>query len=67
MSIKIYEQLKIIREEQGLTQLQLSKLCGIKPQNISRYERGESNLTLSNLEKILKALKHKIILKKIVP
>jgi len=45
-----------IREEKGLTQVQLSKLAGLHRAYIGHIERGEKNIGLKNLEKIAKAL-----------
>ena len=46
-----------IREEKGLTQVQLSKLAGMHRAYIGQIERGEKNIGVKNLEKIAKALR----------
>ncbi len=46
------EQIKILRECQGLTQEALAALIGIKRENISRYESGERNPPIKVLVKM---------------
>ncbi len=46
-----------IREEKGLTQVQLGKLAGLHRAYIGQIERGEKNLGLKNLQRIAKALR----------
>ena len=46
-----------IREEKGLTQVQLSTLAGLHRAYIGHIERGEKNIGLKNLQKIAKALR----------
>lgn len=41
--MKFGQKLKILREERGLTQEDLSKMIGVSSKTISRYESGESN------------------------
>ena len=41
--MKFGQKLKILREEQGLTQEDLAKMVGVSSKTISRYESGESN------------------------
>ena len=41
--MKFGQKLKILREEQGLTQDDLAKMVGVSSKTISRYESGESN------------------------
>jgi len=45
-----------IREEKGLTQVQLSKLASLHRAYIGHIERGEKNIGLKNLQKIANAL-----------
>ena len=40
--MKFGQKLKILREERGLTQEDLSKMIGVSSKTISRYESGES-------------------------
>jgi transcriptional regulator with XRE-family HTH domain len=50
---------KKVREErfkEGLTQEELGKIAGKHRTYIGAVERGEKNLTLTNLQKIAKAL-----------
>ena len=53
---KVYEELRRIRKERGLTLNQLAEQIGTDHQSISRLERGKSRLTLEWLMKITKAL-----------
>lgn len=52
------EKLKEWRLSQNLTQIQLSKNAEVSQPEISVLEKGEKNVTLSTLEKILKALNY---------
>jgi transcriptional regulator with XRE-family HTH domain len=48
--------IRIIREEQGLSQQELGELASLHRAYIGQIERGEKNVGLKNLEKIAKAL-----------
>ena len=48
--------IKKIREDKGLTQVELAKLIGIGNSTFSRYERGEVNPSAEMLSKIAIAL-----------
>jgi len=48
--------IRIIREEQGLSQQELGELASLHRAYIGQIERGEKNIGLKNLEKIAKAL-----------
>lgn len=54
--MKFSERLKKFREEQGLTQVQLSELTGITTRQIQKYEGGQARPRLDAAEKIAKAL-----------
>lgn len=45
-----------IRKEQGLTQEQLSELCGLSQQYLSDLERGKRNPTIVTIFEIAQAL-----------
>jgi len=49
--------IKRIRKEQGLTQMDLTGLTGLDRSYISEIETGKSSITLDTLLKIKKALK----------
>ncbi|MCL4353457.1 helix-turn-helix domain-containing protein [Patescibacteria group bacterium] len=51
--------LKKAREQLGLTQEQVAKLAGIKGKGnyYAKIERGEINLTINKLSKLIKVLK----------
>ena len=48
--------IRIIREEQGLSQQELGELASLHRAYIGQIERGEKNIGLKNLEKIAKAM-----------
>ncbi len=53
----ISRNVRSLRLERGLTQQQLADKAKINVQHISRIERGGSNLTVDNLERLAIALK----------
>lgn len=50
------ERLRVIREDQGLTQLDLAVKCGLDRSQIGRIERGAINTTVRTLLIISEAL-----------
>ena len=50
------ENLRRIRQEKGLTQLQLAKMVGVTQPNIAQYERGSKQPTIPTASAIAKAL-----------
>jgi transcriptional regulator with XRE-family HTH domain len=50
------EQIRTLRKERGLTQEVLSEETDLSPSYISDIERGERNISLGSLEKIIIAL-----------
>ena len=50
------ESVRIIRELQGLTQSQLSELCGVPQTTISGIETGRINLGVERAKKLATAL-----------
>lgn len=44
------------RQELGLSQAALSKLCGVPQADISRIERGQGNPTVATVEKLMSAM-----------
>ena len=54
--MKVYEELRKIREERGLTLSRLAEQVGTDHQSISRLKRGKDRFTLNWLMKITTAL-----------
>jgi transcriptional regulator with XRE-family HTH domain len=56
---ELSDKLKTAREKLGLTQEEVAKLADIKGKGnyYAKIERGEINLTMKNLHKVIKALK----------
>jgi ribosome-binding protein aMBF1 (putative translation factor) len=50
------------RDEQGLTQKQLAKKCGLTQANISNIEKGVSRPTIDSLKKIADALGKRLVI-----
>ena len=50
------EHVRRIRAERGISQEKLGTLAGVHRTYIGMIERAEKNITLSNIEKIAKAL-----------
>lgn len=48
--------IRIIREDRGLSQEKLAALAGLHRAYVGQVERGEKNIGLKNLQKIAKAL-----------
>lgn len=55
---KIGQRLKTIRLSKNLTQEQLAELSNLHRTYIGSVERGERNITVKNLNKILVAMDH---------
>lgn len=54
------ELIKKVRIERDLTQEQLGELIGVQKAQISKLERNASNVTISTVLRVFKALKTKI-------
>ena len=52
----IGQKLRACRRECGMTQENLAEKAGLHPTYIGQVERGEKNLTVSTLEKLLDAM-----------
>jgi len=61
---KLAAQLKEAREKKDLTQAQVAKLAKVTETFYAMTERGESNPSLAKLNRVLKALDLKILVKK---
>lgn len=55
--ITIGRKIRVIREEQGLTQFNLAYDAGLSKNQIGRVERGENKLSIIAIIKISKVLK----------
>ena len=49
-----------MRLEQGLTQMQLSEITGIQQREITRIENGNANPTLRTIQRLMLALGHEL-------
>lgn len=54
------EEIRKLRTEQKITQLELSERAGITRANLSNIEAGKYNVSLDTLSKIAKALGRKV-------
>lgn len=54
--MKIGQKLKALRQERGLTQVELAKKSGVSIQSIKRYETRDENITIENINKLANAL-----------
>ncbi|GEO07325.1 transcriptional regulator [Adhaeribacter aerolatus] len=57
------EQIKKLRKAKDLTQDQLGAMIGVKKAQISRLEKGDTNVTVGTLVKVFKALNANVSLK----
>lgn len=48
----IGKNIRTVREEKLMTQQTLADLCNMEKSNISRIERGQTNITIKNLYQI---------------
>lgn len=48
------------RIEEGLTQQELAKRCGMRPSNLCRLESGNGNPSVATLDKIARGLGRKL-------
>jgi transcriptional regulator with XRE-family HTH domain len=58
---KLGERIAEIRKERNLKQTELAIRCGMKKQNMSRIEKGETNPSALKLKRISKELKVHIL------
>lgn len=56
IAVTIGQRIRSYRLQAGLTQEALAEMANVHPTYIGQVERGEKNLTLATLEKILVAL-----------
>jgi DNA-binding XRE family transcriptional regulator len=52
----IGKKIAALRQESGLTQLELARKAGLRPETVSRIERGEANPTARTIASLLKAM-----------
>lgn len=55
--VKFGKRVRTIRTEQGISQERLGEIAGVHRTYVGMIERGEKNITLTNIEKISKALR----------
>jgi transcriptional regulator with XRE-family HTH domain len=55
--IKFGKRIKQLRDERDISQERLGELAKVHRTYVGMIERGEKNITLSNIEKFAKALK----------
>lgn len=58
--IKFGKRIKQLREERGISQEKLGELAKVHRTYVGMIERGEKNITLTNIEKFARALKLEI-------
>jgi DNA-binding XRE family transcriptional regulator len=51
-----------LRKESGLTQQQLADKIGVPQPTIARWETGNGNITMKNLEKIARAVHKRLVI-----
>ena len=56
MYMSVGKDIKLVRQQKGMTQAQLAVAIGTTSQNISQYERGVRNPKIETLQKIAAAL-----------
>ena len=56
----IGEMIKRARKERNLTQTELGELIGVQKAQISKLEKGSSNVTINTILKVFDALKAKV-------
>lgn len=52
--MQYYERLKEVREDLDLTQREAAEAIGIRQQQLSKYETGEQEMTVSKLKELCK-------------
>jgi transcriptional regulator with XRE-family HTH domain len=55
--IKFGKRIRQLRDERGISQEKLGELAKVHRTYVGMIERGEKNITLTNIEKFAKALK----------
>lgn len=58
--IKFGKKIRQLRDERGISQEKLGELAKVHRTYVGMIERGEKNITLTNIEKFAKALKVEI-------
>lgn len=52
--------IKVVRKDKGLTQQQLGEMIGVSKSQISKLEKGTSNMTIATIFKVFDAMKSDI-------
>ena len=61
--VALGEDLRRVREELGIAQIQLAAKIGMEPTNLAKIERGEKNVTLDSLRRIADGLGVELIVR----
>ena len=58
----VMQQIVEARLEEGLSQVELAKRCGMKPANLCRLENGNGNPSIATLDRIAQGLGRKLVI-----
>lgn len=61
-AMSLIEQLRTIRQEQGITQAELADMLGLQQSSIARIETGRVETRLSMFEELVKTLGYEILI-----
>jgi DNA-binding XRE family transcriptional regulator len=55
-NLSIARRIRTYRKKAGMGQLELATAAGVRPETVSRIERGEGNPTVGTIEKLIRAM-----------
>ena len=55
---RLAEKLRMLRQEKGLSQVQMAKRLGVSRSTLNRLEAADQNTTLRTLDRLCRALKY---------
>lgn len=61
LTAAIGEKIRELRKEQGISQMKLADMVGVSYQQIQKYEKAASSISVERLEQISKAFKIPIV------